>query len=37
VTGDLDVHDIAVAGDGQPVFVNTLFSCWPPGRRCRAP
>jgi uncharacterized protein (TIGR03032 family) len=36
-TGDLDVHDIAVAGNGghdiaeggagRPVFVNTLFSC----------
>ena len=27
VTGDLDVHDIALAPDGRPVFVNTLFSC----------
>jgi len=27
VTGDLDVHDLAVNGEGQPVFVNTLFSC----------
>lgn len=26
-TGDLDIHDVAVDGDGQPVFVNTLFSC----------
>ena len=26
-TGDLDIHDIAVDGQGQPVFVNTLFSC----------
>ena len=26
-TGDLDVHEIAFAADGQPVFVNTLFSC----------
>lgn len=26
-TADLDVHDIAVGHDGQPVFVNTLFSC----------
>ncbi len=26
-TGDLDIHDIAVTGDGQVVFVNTLFSC----------
>ena len=27
VTGDLDVHDIALGLDGLPVFVNTLFSC----------
>ena len=27
VTGDLDVHDIAVDGDGRLVFVNTLFGC----------
>lgn len=27
VTGDLDIHDIAIDGDGSPVFVNTLFSC----------
>jgi uncharacterized protein (TIGR03032 family) len=27
VTGDVDVHDIAVDADGQPIFVNTLFSC----------
>lgn len=26
-TGDVDVHDIAVAADGRPIFVNTLFSC----------
>lgn len=26
-TGDIDVHDIAVDGDGQVVFVNTLFNC----------
>ncbi|EDY39254.1 hypothetical protein CPCC7001_2134 [Cyanobium sp. PCC 7001] len=26
-TGDCDIHDMAVAGDGQLVFVNTLFSC----------
>jgi uncharacterized protein (TIGR03032 family) len=26
VTGDLDIHDIAIAGD-RIVFVNTLFSC----------
>lgn len=27
VTGDLDVHDIAVTGNNTLVFVNTLFSC----------
>lgn len=27
VTGDLDVHDISIGGDGKPVFANTLFSC----------
>jgi hypothetical protein len=27
---DLDVHDIAYDADGELVFVNTLFSCWPP-------
>jgi len=27
VTGDLDIHDLAVDGEGRPVFVNTLFSC----------
>ncbi|MEO0354272.1 MAG: TIGR03032 family protein [Cyanobacteria bacterium P01_A01_bin.3] len=27
VTGDIDIHDIAVDSDGMPVFVNTLFSC----------
>lgn len=26
-TGDIDVHDIAVDGDGKVVFVNTLFGC----------
>lgn len=26
-TGDLDVHDVALAKDNRPVFVNTLFSC----------
>jgi uncharacterized protein (TIGR03032 family) len=26
-TGDIDVHDLAVDGDGEPVFVSTLFSC----------
>ena len=27
VTGDLDIHDLGVDGDGRLVFVNTLFSC----------
>ena len=27
VTGDLDIHDLAVDRDGRLVFVNTLFSC----------
>ncbi|MGQ0619695.1 MAG: TIGR03032 family protein [Panacagrimonas sp.] len=26
-TGDVDVHDVAVDGDGRVVFVSTLFSC----------
>ena len=26
-TGDIDVHDVAVDGDGEPMFVSTLFSC----------
>ena len=26
-TGDLDIHDLAVDGDGRLVFVNTLFGC----------
>jgi len=26
-TGDIDVHDVAVDRQGQPLFVNTLFSC----------
>lgn len=26
-TGDLDLHDIAVDAEGQPVFVATLFNC----------
>ncbi len=26
-TGDLDIHDIGVMGDGRIVFVNSLFSC----------
>ena len=27
VTGDLDVHDMALLPDGTPIFANTLFSC----------
>lgn len=27
VTGDVDVHDLAVGGDGRLVFTNTLFNC----------
>src|SRR4051794_10794315 len=27
ITGDLDIHDVAVRADGRVVFVNTLFSC----------
>jgi uncharacterized protein (TIGR03032 family) len=27
ITGDLDMHEVAVPADGRPVFVNTLFSC----------
>lgn len=27
VTGDLDMHDLAVDADGRIVFVNTLFGC----------
>jgi len=26
-TGDVDAHDIGIDGNGDPVFVNTLFSC----------
>jgi uncharacterized protein (TIGR03032 family) len=26
-TGDLDIHDVGVMGDGRIVFVNSLFSC----------
>lgn len=26
-TGDVDVHDVAVDGDGRVTFVSTLFSC----------
>ncbi len=27
ITGDLDIHDVGFGADGQPVFVNSLFSC----------
>ena len=27
ITGDLDIHDIAVDGCGRLVFINTLFGC----------
>ena len=27
ITGDLDIHDVALDGDGRVIFVNTLFSC----------
>lgn len=27
VTGDIDVHDLGVAGDGQVYFVSSLFNC----------
>ena len=27
ITGDLDIHDVAVDADGKVVFVNTLFGC----------
>jgi len=27
VTGDLDIHDLALDPAGRPVFANTLFSC----------
>ena len=27
VTGDIDIHDIAVAPSGRLIFVNTLYSC----------
>jgi len=27
ITGDIDVHDIAVLADGTPIFVNTAYSC----------
>jgi uncharacterized protein (TIGR03032 family) len=27
ITGDIDIHDLAIDAEGQLVFVNTLFSC----------
>lgn len=27
MTGEIDVHDVAVEDDGQVLFANTLFSC----------
>lgn len=27
ITGDLDVHDVAVDANGEVIFVNTLFGC----------
>ena len=27
ITGDLDIHDMAVDADGRLIFVNTLFGC----------
>lgn len=27
ITGDLDMHDVAISADGKPVFVNTAFNC----------
>ncbi len=27
ITGDLDIHDLAIDGEGRLVFVNTLFGC----------
>jgi uncharacterized protein (TIGR03032 family) len=27
ITGDLDIHDVALDAAGSPFFVNTLFSC----------
>ena len=26
-TGEIDIHDISVLGDGRIVFVNTAYSC----------
>jgi len=27
LTGDIDLHDIGVDGEGRPIFVNTRFNC----------
>lgn len=27
ITGDLDIHDVAIGPGGRPMFVNTRFSC----------
>jgi uncharacterized protein (TIGR03032 family) len=27
ITGDIDVHEVAVDGEGRPIFVNTSYSC----------
>ena len=27
ITGDLDIHDVGIGGDGKPVFVSTQFNC----------
>lgn len=27
ITGDIDIHDVAIGADGLPVFANTLFNC----------
>ena len=27
ITGDIDIHDVAIGADDKPVFVNTLFNC----------
>lgn len=27
ITGNIDVHEVAVDGEGRPIFVNTSFSC----------
>lgn len=27
ITGDIDIHDVGIGGDGKAVFANTLFNC----------